>query len=924
MVRFLLLAFLASSSLLAPCQFSAPTSLLQNDSPEPMQAIDIDGDGDLDLVRLDPVFGIVLYSNLDGAGNFAFGGVLAEEPATIAYWVLGDITGNGLPDLVAQRFGEPGPEQYLNSGGFFGAASPCVPVPGNPSTMDLADLTGDGLRDLVVGTYITDIGTYLYWMENTGGAFGPPQVVPIPLPGVGLPFIRSADLDLLGGNDLLVQDDQGNVIALRNIEGDASAWQADTVCAVADAPLLQLMQQPQLLDFDGDGDLDIGEASFPNVQWIENTLDEGGQWAGWRYHQLEAWDSAGPGAFGHLGCGEGASVVVFPLNPGADVRYAHWLDALGDFAFDNPMADLPRGQVPLLADLNGDGRDDLVLSFNNERLLFWNTIPTPSTTVELPELPALCKYGEAFALPSASPAAGHWSGQNVILDAFFRANVLADGFQPVAYAVYETAGCAVGAATEILIVEQPTISPTLSGVVCATEQPIQLSSVPPATEWVGCEPDGTIDPATFDDGVVMAIFTDSTGEVCAAETAPLVIWPSMPAQINPQGPFCVNEGPQLITAVSNGSADQIWSGDIAGSNSAGATFLPAQGAGTYTVVLTVEPNQPGHCEGFDTLVVSVSDVFPALSITPIGTLCATSAPVDLLPLSTPTGGTWAGPAVSSNGFDPVSAGPGNYVITYSYEAPEGCASAQAVPIEVLAEATVTVDAADLTFCTVDPPAQFTGYPAGGVWTAPITNNGLMDPAVVGPGDYPVVYNWTGADGCVLENATSTFYVLPTTTPVIEPTGILCTDGPPVELMGSLDGTWGGNVSGTGTSTWLDPSSLGAGTWVVTLTGNAPGECQGTGSLDVQIEICSGVIDAQLAELQAWPNPFTTGFSVRAGEASILQLELIDATGRLIQRSGPLAAKGLREMSLEGSAPGIYYLRAAFADGSANLLRLVKL
>lgn len=920
MVRPLPFVLLAMLPFIGEGQFSGPLSLLQGDAPDPMEAVDVDGDGDLDLVRLDASFGIVVYSNTDGQGSFAFGGVIADDPASLAFWSFGDITGDGLPDMVAQRFGADGPEQYTNLGnGLFGTATPCASILGSPAALALVDISGDGLRDLVMATYLTDIGTYLYWMENVAGAFGSPQVMPMAVSGVGVPFIRSGDLDLIGGLDLIIQDDAYNLLAYRNTAGDGSLWSVDTLLNTASAPL----QNPQLLDIDGDGDLDLGEATFPEVQWIENTLDEGGQWNGWTYHQLEAWDSSGPGTFGHLGCDSGASVVVFPLNPGASVRYSHWVDALGDFAFDNAIADLPRGQAPLLADLNGDGRDDLVLAYNGERLILWNLIPVPTTVVELPELPALCKFGPSFPLPTALPIGGHWSGRHVILDEYFRSYVETDGYQSLGYAVYESEGCAVATAGELLVVEQPTISPTLSGVICSGNGPVQLTSVPPATTWVGSEPDGTIDPATFGNGVVVAIFTDITGETCAAETDPLVVWPSMPAQINPHGPICVNDGPQTITAVPSGGAQQIWSGDIASFNATGATFLPSQGAGIYSIVLTVEPLQPGHCEGFDTLLVTVSDAFPQVDLTPVPTLCSTSAPIDLLPLAIPAGGIWAGPSVVGGSVDPMTLGAGDFMLTYTYESSNGCATSEALAIHILAEATVSVDAADLFFCTVDEPVQFTGFPTGGAWTAPIDANGLLDPAVVGPGDYPVVYTWTGADGCVLENGTSTFYVLPTTTPVIEPVAVLCDDGVPVEVFGSPDGSWSGSVSGSGASVWIDPVSLGAGIWPLSLTAGINGECPGTTTVDVYIEVCTGLTESRLAELSAWPNPFDDVFKVQAGSEALLGLELLDATGRTVIRSGPLAANGLRDVEMAGAAPGAYFLRATQSDGSQEVIRLLK-
>ncbi len=73
------------------------------------------------------------------------------------------------------------------------------------------------------------------------------------------------------------------------------------------------------------------------------------------------------------------------------------------------------------------------------------------------------------------------------------------------------------------------------------------------------------------------------------------------------------------------------------------------------------------------------------SLCPIGPYCTTDAPVTLSPAGT-SGGTWAGPGMSSTGiFNPATAGPGNHIITYTLP----CGSDQ-ISITVNACATLAV------------------------------------------------------------------------------------------------------------------------------------------------------------------------------------------------------------------------------------------
>jgi hypothetical protein len=912
-------AVLALSSFSARAQFGPGQTLLTDDWPNEMQAIDVDADGDKDLVRYRDASGLVWMENADGLGNFAAEEIIIPEGLGFNFWFLEDMGVDGLRDLV--RFDVNTQEITLASGlgdGLFDAPQFIISPVGNMAAMLAVDIDGNGVRDLLIAVLEPDEDPQLLWSRNNAGSFDPFVAIDIQIASSTVAIFHAANFDLGGGIDLLVYDADLNVMVFRNTLGDGTVWQVDTVHNASSAP----WSDPQVLDVDGDGDLDLAEAGFPSVRWIENNLDEGGIMDPWTEHQLASWMTAGAGRFGQFGCGPGAGVVYQAANPDVGMQWTHWLPELQDFAYAESFPSFDAWSQPLLADLNGDGRDDLVLFSDGVRSFYPSTLNVPTTVLELPALPALCKFGDGFPLPDAIPDGGEWSGPNVDDNILYRGMLFGSGVFTLGHAYYEPGGCPVGAAAEVVVVEQPMVTPAVGPVICSGDGPIQFISVPPATAWINISPEGVLDPLTFSNGIVLAEFTDATGEVCAAEVGPLVVWTSLTAEIDEAGPFCINSGPQLITAEAPPFGAE-WGGAISSWNSAGATFLPDQGAGTYPVILTVFEQQPGQCAGSDTLWVTVSDAFPQVEVSPVAIQCITSPPVDLMSLAAPPGGIWSGPGIVNDSVAPAALGAGSYNFTYSYFAPEGCATSAVLSFDVVAEVQVSAEGGDLLFCATDGPVQFTASPAGGIWAAPIDANGLLDPATISPGDYPVVYAWSNGEGCLLLNATSTFSVWATTTPVIEPVGVLCEDAPAILITGAPDGAWSGTVTGSGPGVWFDPSLFGAGTWPITLTAANPDKCPGSATVDVLVEVCTGVETGEYAGSRVFPNPFTDQVYLDLGAEAVLGLEVLDATGRSVRSIGPQPAGRRLTLDFSGEAPGAYQLRLFGADGGVRTHRAVK-
>lgn len=920
MARYPLIAL---ASLLAwhsgRAQFAPATPLPGAPSFTALSAVDVDGDADNDLLGLFDGEQFKWFANTDGNGDFSVALDVVATGGPIGRWTTGDLDGDGLVDIVAMDAAETTVSWFRNLGdAAFGTAAVIGSLPAAPAVIRLADITGEGFPDIV---FVIDqgLGGDIHWFPNIEGGIGPLNSAGLGIDGAFSSILLAGDMDLVGGIDLVVSNWNQTVFALRNTEGDASVWQVDTLINGSSFPY---GASAELVDVDNDSDLDLADAGTIALHWAENHIGEGGAWSQFTDHELEPWLTAGIGRFTSLGCNQKAGVVYVPSNPSLPVQWTAWVDALGGFAHRTELNNVPRGSDLLVADLTGDGQAELVLITDQGTSWYRNQVVPPTSVLDLPALPPLCLYGDPFTLPEATPAGGQWSGFNVFDGALFRSNLQGTGTYPLIHSVYEPEGCPIGATASILVTEQPVISPTVSGVICSGDEPVQITSVPAATAWVGLEPDGTLDPATYEDGVFIAVFEDVTGTVCATESQPIEVWNSLQASIAATGPFCVNAGPQLIIAAQAPSIGVSWSGDISSWNSAGATFLPSQGAGTYEVVLHADPLGPYECGATDTLLVVVSDEFPEVDVVPSTPLCAHGDPVDLAPLATPIGGIWSGPGMNGSAFNPQNPGAGSYVVSYTYFAPNGCATSAALALEVLDQVQVDWSVGQAVYCESDPPTQFEAVPAGGTWSAPLNEDGVLDPSTLAPGSYTLVYAWTAVNGCTLQSSELTVERWNTTVPEIDPVGLLCDDLTEVTITGNLVGTWNGSASGEGAFVVFQPALLGAGTWPLQFTAAAPGECPGTTTVDLIVEVCTGLGMPRTPTIGVAPNPFQDRTQIDLGTSGISGFDVIDATGRtVVTTQGPIIGPFMVDLS--GEAPGPYLLRTRLSSGAIETVRLLK-
>jgi hypothetical protein len=345
-----------------------------------LAAADLDGDGDLDIVSSDTtddktpekVNGALLWFENDGKGAFIPHVIDQKEAGWFERLAVGDIDGDGRPDVVVvlnragsiawfQNPGKPATQPWKRH---------AVVTGGLPGAYDVAlgDFDGDGRPDVAASSWA--LGNRFVWYRNPGkDGFGKDwaaQVIEDKLNETRT--VAVADFNGDGRLDLLGTASGSPLVAWyenSGKQGEPPAWKKHVIDDKSPAPI-----HGHPADMDGDGDLDVVMAhgmrdgvaprEKHQVVWYEN-IGKGGKGTEWKRHvagslpgafEAVAADVDGDGRLDIIATAWGApGRVVWFHNPGAGAG-AWPVHVLKD-KWQNA------NQV-IAADLNRDGRLDII------------------------------------------------------------------------------------------------------------------------------------------------------------------------------------------------------------------------------------------------------------------------------------------------------------------------------------------------------------------------------------------------------------------------------------------------------------------------------------------------------------------------------------------------------------------------------------
>jgi gliding motility-associated-like protein len=349
--------------------------------------------------------------------------------------------------------------------------------------------------------------------------------------------------------------------------------------------------------------------------------------------------------------------------------------------------------------------------------------------------PAFCANTAAYTLVEGTPAGGSYSGPGVAGGIFDPATA-GPGGHTINYSYTDGNGCSDNADQVITVNSVPVVSFSPLADVCENATVVTLTEGSPAGGIYSgpgvTDPD--FNPAVAGVGTASLTYTFTDINGCSDFADQLITVLAIPT-VTASADATICAGDNSPVSVTGTAASYSWDNGLG----AGASHVVAPPS---TTTYTVTGTATNTCTASDVVVVNVNSL-PIVNLAPLSDICLNATPFALSG-GTPAGGVYSGPGVSGGNFDPMSAGTGNHLITYTFTDGNGCINQASANQFVYSAPAVTANATATNLCDGSSLTLTGGGAATYSW-----DNGATDGVAFVPAVGTITYTVTGIDinGC---------------------------------------------------------------------------------------------------------------------------------------------------------------------------------
>lgn len=509
---------------------------------------------------------------------------------------------------------------------------------------------------------------------------------------------------------------------------------------------------------------------------------------------------------------------------------------------------------------------------------------TPTVSVNTP---SICT-GSSAVLTASGATTYSWSTSATT------ASISVSPANTATYTVTGTTnGCTQAKTATVTVNSLPTVSVASSTICSGQTATLTASGTSSSYTWNTGASGANL--SVSPSGTTSYTVTGTSSAGCAKTATASVTVKTTPS-VNANSTAICQGSSAVLTA--SGATSYNWS------TSATTSTISVSPSSTATYTVTGTTN---GCSGSATAVVTVNSL-PSVNAN-ASTICAGGTAT--LTASGASTYTWSTGANGSS-ITVSPSGAASYTVTGTNAS--GCTASYVTNVNVASAPSISVNSA--TICNGGNATLNASGVSTYSWSTGSNNTSVS----VSPSS-TTVYTVTGnSSGCsVMASNTATVIVNPLPSVALASIpGSLCDNSPAVTLNGTPAG---GTYSGAGVSgNTFSPGLAGIGTFTLSYAYTDANSCSGSDSKSIVVTTCTGVEEMGAASISVYPNPVHDLLYIQFGSQAHYQLEIYDATGRLVYSAE--ASQDTMTVGVSSFAKGLYTLRIK-AGNKQTVSRFIK-